>query len=452
MRTWDPLVGEGPLRLDRTVILVQNSLSLTAIHGTNEYSTVVATVETRAMADLWYFTHGGKQMEPVTAGELKAHANSGFLTPNDLVWKEGMAAWVKAGTLKGLFPPGRVAPAASSAPSPKPAPAKESRSKYAVSSLRVDADGDDDDAVDEPRPKKRRRDDDDDDYDRDDQIERRDIRKRSRSKSGMSGLTIGLIVGGVVLVLLIGAGIAAFALFSGGSNDFRVSLGPTSEQDRTVTFQAGNTYEIRVTSAQQTDVDLHVLDPNHQMIALDESIGPNSFISLVAPSTGRYTLRVRNLDRMRGNQSHVVVKNLGKVAPRAAQVVPPIVQPKIAMPQIPRPQIPQVAGKNNPLAVNPIPDPKTTHQLALAPGGRMERTIVCSNAKEIHVGVESDNPANDVDVFVYRAPGRQQVASDIGLSHNCRTSFQAQAKTTYVIEVVNLGPNPANGSLTHTLP
>ena len=61
-------------------------------------------------SDLWYYASGGKQMEPVTAAELRQLAGSGFLQPTDLIWKEGMANWVKASAMKNLFP-AAVAPA-----------------------------------------------------------------------------------------------------------------------------------------------------------------------------------------------------------------------------------------------------------------------------------------------------------------------------------------------------
>jgi len=41
---------------------------------------------------------------PVPSQRLKELAASGELSPNDLVWKEGLAEWKPASTLKGLFP------------------------------------------------------------------------------------------------------------------------------------------------------------------------------------------------------------------------------------------------------------------------------------------------------------------------------------------------------------
>src|SRR5438552_2345764 len=55
------------------------------------------------MAEIWYYTSQGKQMEPVTEADLKRLASSGLLRPTDLVWQEGMPDWIRASSAKGLF-------------------------------------------------------------------------------------------------------------------------------------------------------------------------------------------------------------------------------------------------------------------------------------------------------------------------------------------------------------
>ena len=57
---------------------------------------------THAMSE-WYYTSAGQQTGPVTSAQLKQAAQSGQLTPNDLVWKDGMPDWVPATKLKGIF-------------------------------------------------------------------------------------------------------------------------------------------------------------------------------------------------------------------------------------------------------------------------------------------------------------------------------------------------------------
>jgi hypothetical protein len=65
-----------------------------------------------------YYTSAGQQLGPVTAAQLKQAAQSGLLTPADLVWKDGMPDWVAATKLKGIFDAGAPAhtPAHASAP------------------------------------------------------------------------------------------------------------------------------------------------------------------------------------------------------------------------------------------------------------------------------------------------------------------------------------------------
>ncbi len=56
------------------------------------------------MANAWYYAKGEERQGPVTSAELKTLAESGTLTPDDLIWKEGMEDWRPASELKGLFP------------------------------------------------------------------------------------------------------------------------------------------------------------------------------------------------------------------------------------------------------------------------------------------------------------------------------------------------------------
>jgi hypothetical protein len=57
------------------------------------------------MATDWFYTqHGRAAPVPVSAAQLKQLADAGQLQPTDLVWQEGMAGWVAAAAIKGLFP------------------------------------------------------------------------------------------------------------------------------------------------------------------------------------------------------------------------------------------------------------------------------------------------------------------------------------------------------------
>jgi hypothetical protein len=63
----------------------------------------------------WYYTSAGQQVGPVTAAQLKQAAQSGQLTPTDLVWKDGMPDWTSATKLKGIFDPTTPEPALTAA-------------------------------------------------------------------------------------------------------------------------------------------------------------------------------------------------------------------------------------------------------------------------------------------------------------------------------------------------
>jgi hypothetical protein len=71
------------------------------------------------VADEFFFTKDGKQYGPVSAVQLKQLADSGRLKPTDKVKKGGMANWVNASAVKGLF---EVAAAPPPIPSAVPAP------------------------------------------------------------------------------------------------------------------------------------------------------------------------------------------------------------------------------------------------------------------------------------------------------------------------------------------
>lgn len=62
------------------------------------------------MAAQWHYQHGGQQHGPITATDLKALAARGGLLPDNLIWKKGMAKWVPARGVKGLFPDGAAKP------------------------------------------------------------------------------------------------------------------------------------------------------------------------------------------------------------------------------------------------------------------------------------------------------------------------------------------------------
>lgn len=55
------------------------------------------------MADNWYVGKNGNKSGPFSPAELRDMASRGDLLPTDMVWKQGLASWVQASAIKGLF-------------------------------------------------------------------------------------------------------------------------------------------------------------------------------------------------------------------------------------------------------------------------------------------------------------------------------------------------------------
>lgn len=70
------------------------------------------------MGAAWYYVKDEQQVGPVSGEQLKQLATSGQLAPGDLVWKDGMADWVPASRIKGLFDHARAAAPGSSVAEP----------------------------------------------------------------------------------------------------------------------------------------------------------------------------------------------------------------------------------------------------------------------------------------------------------------------------------------------
>ncbi|MDA0285509.1 MAG: GYF domain-containing protein, partial [Planctomycetota bacterium] len=74
----------------------------------------------------WHYTINNETLGPVSSRELRQLAESGTLSPDDLVWREGTTDWVPASSVKGLQfgptpPPVSVSPPPAAVPSPLPA-------------------------------------------------------------------------------------------------------------------------------------------------------------------------------------------------------------------------------------------------------------------------------------------------------------------------------------------
>ena len=75
------------------------------------------------MTEQWYYAEHGRQIGPLSPEQLRQAAASGQLSPSAMVWREGMAEWVPAQRLKGLFQSGGPRDPATPPPVPVGVPA-----------------------------------------------------------------------------------------------------------------------------------------------------------------------------------------------------------------------------------------------------------------------------------------------------------------------------------------
>ena len=60
---------------------------------------------TKLSRHTWFFAQGGKRSEPLTTEQLRAAAKEAKVLPETLIWREGLANWVPARQVQGLFDP-----------------------------------------------------------------------------------------------------------------------------------------------------------------------------------------------------------------------------------------------------------------------------------------------------------------------------------------------------------
>jgi uncharacterized RDD family membrane protein YckC len=53
----------------------------------------------------WFVGKGGQKSGPFSSEQLKRMAQSGQISPEDLIWRQGLKDWIPARELKGLFSP-----------------------------------------------------------------------------------------------------------------------------------------------------------------------------------------------------------------------------------------------------------------------------------------------------------------------------------------------------------
>lgn len=302
------------------------------------------------MAEMWYYTTEGKQMDPVSMKELKRLVGDGTLKPTDMVWKEGMARWIRASSVKELFPDPIAAldhyfssatePPKNGGTSTAVSPSAAAANAGAAPTPAVGKQGAPQTADEEEEaPRKKRRSSGNDD-DRDD--DRKPPRRRTEAASGGSstGIIIGIVCALGVLFIACGGGlfIIIWAGSAGmgkgepinGQVNYNVSVGPGGTERRVFTFRRGVDYELKVTSQpREPDVDLFVIGADGRTVASDELPGPDCLIPRWSPNeTGDFRVEVRNLHNMLRVTSTVTIRELP-----ANQPPPPAEKDKKAPPK-----------------------------------------------------------------------------------------------------------------------
>lgn len=426
------------------------------------------------MAELWYYTCAGKQMDPVTTAELRRLVSDGVLKPTDMVWKEGMPRWIRASSAKEIFPDpatllDNLIPSAPAvvpvAPVPpvkpvvpavpvvtvQPIPLTESppAEKPRPTSKKTAPPADD-----EPRPKKRRVVADDAD-----EADRPRRRRPARSSGGSAGLIVALCVGGgILLVVFVVAGIAILLSHTRArppvgpgpvvnnpnpvvNNPPPVNLAPFNPITYTVNLLPGRThtngvnlpdgerYEITVRTIQRVpDVDLFIFDPNGQQIASDILVSPDARCEVQSvPGGGNFRVMVKNLGPGQA-RSTVTVRRLD----------PPQGRAEVPIPEPPA-GVKALGGKT---VGGPLLPGKDFELKVQIPQGRTATLRVTALGAASKTG--------DLNLYLVRDRDNVQVDADTGPLPHALIVFPAAQTEVYRVRVHNAGQNPARFSLSYT--
>jgi hypothetical protein len=299
----------------------------------------------------WYYTSNRQQMGPVSKAELAELAKAGLLRTTDLVWQEGMADWVKASSVKDLFPSGI---SASTAASKKPA--KRVEEEKPVPRRRRPAVEEEEEDDDDYRPRRSQR------YEDDDEEEEEELpRRRRRAKAQKSSMGIWLLIlVGVGVLIGIGLLILIIVLASRESGTRSFNLANSTTTWWHITFKQGHRVDIRVTSVNQSDVDLFVYDPQGAQVAFDDGDSKDCFVSFVPRATQGYKVEVKNMRRI--DQPWRNGPNSGKLTftetpggqAQAPPAAPPVVQQPPQQPPVQQPPAQPPAGSVIALNGGPI--------------------------------------------------------------------------------------------------
>jgi hypothetical protein len=403
-------------------------------------------------AEMWFYTCEGKQMDPVSIKELKRLVGDGVLKPTDMVWKEGMARWIRASSVKELFPDptsaldqfftssakdadkpgGQKFNQASSLglPTSKPGPdAAESATPMSAPAA----------ADDEPRTQKRRPTVNDDD----------DLPSR-RGKPAAAGSSVGILLalilgGGVVLVALI-VGVVILISVSGGNTKnpgidpnnlirgpvtYNVQLAHDQRLKRTFSFKKGVDYEFIVKTqpnVQGVDVDLYIFDINNlrDPIALD--IDPQADCRL------RWT---PNQD----GQFHVELHRCPPVMPQPGDFAGANVQCVVTIREVTQaPPDKKEPGGDEPLPAD-VKKGKGSFGVEEFKGGQEEvyKFLVKAGHKSKINVFAIKRPEVDFDLHVLKDADGAAIRADTGPLHTAVVEFSVPATQVVRVRVLNKG-------------
>jgi hypothetical protein len=302
---------------------------------------------------MWYYTTEGKQMDPVTMKDLQRLVGDGILKPTDMVWKDGMARWIRASSVKELFPEptsaleqyfthakksdgqanaisfpvGAAAPSAVEPANPRAA---------AVPAAAVDESA-------SPGQKNRRRSGEDDD--------RPVPRRRPEPAAGGSsfGIIIALVLGAALLLGALGVGVVILILVAQSSPEGKINptnlikgevkynlvLNNNTRDTRKFSFRKGVDYEFIVkTTQQRVDVDLYIFHPSGREEASD--IGPQAdcHVRWTPREDGEYRVDVVNLEHDGPANSTVTIREfkdqlvIDKKGPKDEPLPPDVLEGK----------------------------------------------------------------------------------------------------------------------------
>lgn len=403
------------------------------------------------MAEMWYYTTEGKQMDPVTMKELKRLVGDGTLKPTDMVWKDGMARWIRASSVKELFPDPmaeldkyftntREAGKKEAAATGVQAPAGTTSTASASSNGSVPT------TADSGQQKKRPKSDTDDGDDRGPPKRRTEAAKAGGS---MVLVIVSLLAVGVLMVALCGGVVILIVAWPGGSakgtpingeTSYNVTTVPGGQDQRSFTFRKDVEYEITVKSQpnfQGIDIDLFVFHRNGNLEASDVAIGPDCKLRFTPREEAEYRVEVRNVAGNQNVISTVTIREVKDALPKNDGPPKDQVNKDAPPRELPLPK--DVREGNGFVDVDPLGTKKfRTYKFRVKAGHPVSFRMTALDPGPntvFHLVVVKENDANTI------------LAQDRPLAPNASVTFRPQETQIVHVRVMNAGKQLGRGQL-----